>query len=436
MKRDFALPDLGEGLTESELVAWHVAVGDEVTLNQTLADVETAKAIVQLPSPFAGTITALYAEEGSTVQVGAPLVGFELEADADASVEAPDAAAEAPAKRSAVLVGYGAIAESGSRPQRRARKTAAPAEPAASASPTPTEAIAVAANGPALATPPVRKLAHDLGIDLRALTGSGEGGVITREDVRAAADSVPAAPTASGTTASGTAAASREDVRIPIKGVRKATAAAMVASAFTAPHVTEFLTIDVTPSLELVARLKARGQRASLLALVVKAMCLAAARTPEVNSRWDEAAGQIMQFGQVNAGIAVATERGLMVPVIHGAEQLRLDQLTASIAELAETARSGAATPAQLSGGTISVTNVGVFGVDAGTPILVPGEAAILATGAVRRMPWEHEGGIALREVMTLALSFDHRLVDGEQGSRFLVDVGGILADPGSALAL
>lgn len=432
MKRDFALPDLGEGLTESELVAWHVAVGDEVTLNQTLADVETAKAIVQLPSPFAGTITALYAEEGATVQVGAPLVGFELDGADDAAAEAPDTAAEAPAKRSAVLVGYGAIAESGSRPQRRTRKTAAPAEPAtAGAALSPTEAIEAPAQGPALATPPVRKLAHDLGVDLRALSGSGEGGVITREDVRAAAGAAPAAPAASGTVGG-----ARDDVRIPIKGVRKATAAAMVASAFTAPHVTEFLTVDVTPSLELVARLKARGQRASLLALAAKAMCLAAVRTPEVNSRWDEAAGEIVQFGHVNLGVAVATPRGLMVPVVQRADECRLDELTESIAALARAARAGEATPAQLTGGTLSITNVGVFGVDAGTPILVPGEAAILATGAVRRLPWEHEGEIALRQVMTLALSFDHRLVDGEQGSRFLVDVGTILADPGSALAL
>ncbi len=395
--KDFALPDLGEGLTESEIVEWHVAVGDTVTLNQPLADVETAKAIVQLPSPFAGVIGALYASTGDTVRVGAPIVGFE------GSEAAPVAA---PARES-VLVGYGPAVASGDRPKRKTRTL--PEE----------QPVFVPARGAALSTPPVRKLAHDLGVDLAVLTGTGEGGAVTREDVVSASK-----PIATG------------DRRIPIKGVRKATAAAMVASAFTAPHVTEFLTVDVTRSSELVGRLKAAGERASMLAVVAKALCLALPRNPSLNSRWDERAQEIVEFAAVNLGIAVATPRGLMVPVIRDAHTLSLGALTESIGALAATARAGETTPAALTGGTISITNVGVFGVDTGTPIINPGEAAILAMGAVRRLPWEYEGEVALREVMTLSLSFDHRLVDGEQAAKFLVDIGRVLVDPATVLAL
>lgn len=387
--KDFALPDLGEGLTESEIVEWHVAVGDRVTLNQTLADVETAKAIVQLPSPFEGVIGALYAEPGQTVRVGAPIVGFEA------------------AERETVLVGYGPAVASGERPARKARTL--PEE----------QPVFVPARGAALSTPPVRKLAHDLGVDLASLTGSGDDGAVTREDVIAASQGTPSG-----------------DRRIPIKGVRKATAAAMVASAFTAPHVTEFLIVDVTRSSELVARLKDAGERASMLSVVAKALCLAVTRNPTLNSRWDESAQEIVEFEGVNLGIAVATPRGLMVPVIRDAHALALGPLTEAIAALAATARAGETTPAALSGGTISITNVGVFGVDAGTPILNPGEAAILAMGAVRRLPWEFAGEVALRDVMTLSLSFDHRLVDGEQAAKFLTDIGRVLVDPATVLTL
>ena len=402
--KDFALPDLGEGLTESEIVEWHVAVGDRVTLNQPLADVETAKAIVQLPSPFEGVIGALYAEPGATVRVGAPIVGFESAAKpvADAAEPSADRAPSRSVERNPVLVGYGAPVDTGARPQRKRRVD---------------HPVFVPARGAALSTPPVRKLAHDLGVDLSQLHGSGEGGAVTREDVVAAG---------SGTTSG--------DRRIAVRGVRKATAAAMVSSAFTAPHVTEFLTVDVTRSAELVARLRDAGHRASLLAVVAKALCLAVRRNPTLNSRWEQT--EIVEFDAVHLGIAVATPRGLLVPVIRDAHTLALAELTDAVAELAATARAGQTTPGALTGGTISISNVGVFGVDAGTPILNPGEAAILATGAVRRLPWEFEGGIALRDVMTLSLSFDHRLVDGEQAARFLTDVGRVLVDPATVLAL
>jgi len=270
-------------------------------------------------------------------------------------------------------------------------------------------------------------LASELGVDLATVRGSAADGSITRDDVREASKPVVSSAT------------SDRETRTPIKGVRKATAAAMVASAFTAPHVTEFLTIDVTPSVDLLARFAMQREFAdakpTMLALVAKALCLAAARTPSINSRWDDAAGEIVQFGYINLGIAVATPRGLLVPNIPEAHSLDLATLASSITELAATARAGETTPASLSGGTISITNVGVFGVDAGTPIINPGEAAILAMGAVRRLPWEFHDEIALRHIMTLSLSFDHRLVDGEQGSLFLVDVGRVLSDPGSVVA-
>jgi pyruvate dehydrogenase E2 component (dihydrolipoamide acetyltransferase) len=274
----------------------------------------------------------------------------------------------------------------------------------------------------------VRKLAADLGVDLARVTGTGDSGMITRADVvGATSGAAESAPTAAGA----------REKRTPIKGVRKATAEAMVRSAFTAPHVTEFLTIDVTPTTELIAQLREKsGQRVTMLSIVSKALCIAVGRNPSLNSRWDEAAQEIVEFDYVNLGIAVATPRGLMVPNIPDADALSLAELTSALADLATTARDGLTKPASLVGGTISITNVGVFGVDAGTPILNPGEAAILAMGAVRRTPWEFRGEIALRDVMTLSLSFDHRLVDGAQGSRFLTDIGAILSNPGMVLTM
>lgn len=462
--RDFALPDLGEGLTESELVAWRVSVGDRIELNQIVADVETAKAVVELPSPFAGVVTALHAEPGETVEVGAPLFSCDTAGDgaAPAAESAADSASEAAAvapadapaeaeQREPTLVGYGAAAEHG--PKRRARRATSAVPVAAQAAPPQLHAEIVtsgvrSAERPR-STPPVRKLARDLGVDLETVHGTGERGLITREDVELAASASlatpaaalgePASPTA-GTAAAAPAGERPAETRIPIRGVRKHTAAAMVRSAFTAPHVTEFLTVDVTATMELLRSIREdrafEGHRVGPLAIVAKAVCLAAARTPEVNARWEEDAQEIVQFAGVNLGIAAATERGLVVPNIKGAERMTLIELADAITALAETARSGRTQPAELSGGTISITNVGVFGVDAGTPILNPGEAAILAMGQVRRQPWEYRGEIALREMMTLSLSFDHRLVDGQQGSRFLADVGRILREPGMALTM
>ena len=469
MIKEFRLPDLGEGLTESEIVSWKVNVGDTVSLNQIIAEVETAKAVVELPSPFAGVITALHEQPGTVVEVGKPIVSFEVEGDDGGQPPAAADTEAAPAKREPNLVGYGAVVESSGHPVRRQRRLAAPpalAEPAPLVEPGVTGLAESQPAGPEPAepapsrsqderprsTPPVRKLAKDLGVSLEEVRGTGAGGLITRDDVRnfVGGGDLPAAahelaaheravqePAAEELPAAG---AVPREVRTPIKGVRKLTAAAMVSSAFTAPHVTEFLTVDVTPAMELLARLKAakafEGLKLTPLTLVAKAALIALRRNPTLNSRWDEANQEIVQFNYVNLGIAAATPRGLTVPNIKDADRMTLADISAALTELTETARAGKTSPADLTGGTISITNIGVFGIDAGTPILNPGEAAILAMGAVRKMPWEYQDQIALRQVMTLSLSFDHRLVDGEQGSRFLADVGAILADPGMALAL
>ncbi|TQJ32269.1 dihydrolipoamide acetyltransferase family protein [Microbacterium sp. SLBN-146] len=462
MNQDFRLPDLGEGLPEAEIVQWLVAEGDSVTLNQTIAEVETAKAIVELPSPHAGTVRTLHAAAGDVVEVGSVLISFELEGGADASP--PDAAANAaedegaePATAQPNLVGYGAAPRTSGRPQRRARVAASASSRADTAvlEAAPHDAVHDAVHTTDVddrlrerprSTPPVRMLAKQLGVDLALVEASGAQGIISRADVEAYAARVGAAPiapvTAEATTDEFRAVSepTARTTRTPIRGVRKHTAEAMVRSAFTAPHVTTFLTVDVTATTELLASFKAdralQDHRIGILAVAAKAVCLGLARHPELNSKWDADAGEIVAHHYVNLGIAAATGRGLVVPHIPDAQDLTLVELADEIRTLAETARAGKTAPAAMMGGTFSITNVGVFGVDAGTPIINPGEAGILALGAVRRQPWEHRGEIALRDVMTLALSFDHRLVDGEQGSRFLVTVADVLREPGRAMLL
>ncbi|PNH86666.1 dihydrolipoamide acetyltransferase family protein [Arthrobacter sp. AFG20] len=446
MIKEFRLPDLGEGLTESEIVSWKVGVGDTVSLNQIIAEVETAKAVVELPSPFAGVITALHEQPGTVVEVGKPIVSFEVKDDAGNQTAAAAPAEVALPKREPNLVGYGAVVESTGRPVRRQRTLVQPtplAEPAPLAEPVETRFANTSTAERPRSTPPVRKLAKDLGVDLESVPGSGPRGLITRDDVRnfvGGGDLPAAAQELAAQEVQPAPAQGEREVRTPIKGVRKFTAAAMVSSAFTAPHVTEFLTVDVTPAMELLARLKENkafaGHKLTPLTLVARAVLIALRRNPGLNAKWDEANQEIVQFNYVNLGIAAATPRGLTVPNIKDADRLALVDLSTELAELTDTARAGKTSPADLSGGTISITNIGVFGIDAGTPILNPGEAAILAMGAVRKTPWEYQDQVALRQVMTLSLSFDHRLVDGEQGSRFLADVGALLADPGMALAM
>lgn len=493
MIREFRLPDLGEGLTESEILSWRVAEGQTVALNQVIAEVETAKAVVELPSPFAGVVARLHELPGTVVEVGSTIISFDipdperpLDGDGGGQDESPAAIPaavpavpqqEAPGlealnqgasnqevptqaapRRQPTLVGYGAEPDPAGHPVRKPRpgltKTRGPdARPANEPNPPmqPKAGQPVAGQSNASppverlrSTPPVRKLARDLGIDLAFVPGTGPDGRILRSDVEAAV--LPAGADGTGT-ATGTGAGedaphpgrAREE-RIPVSGIRKHTAAAMVSSAFTAPHATVFLTVDVTGSMNLLKKLKARpefeGVRLTPLVLAAKAVCLALQRHPGLNARWDEEAREIIRYRYVNLGIAAATPRGLLVPNIKDAQELGLRELALVIADLAGTARDGRTPPAALSGGTVSISNVGVFGVDAGTPILNPGEAAILALGAVRRQPWEYEGNIALREVATLSLSFDHRLVDGAEGAAFLRDIGDVLTEPAMVLAL
>jgi len=446
---EFRLPDLGEGLPEAELVQWLVAEGDDVTLNQTIAEVETAKAIVELPSPHAGRITILHAAAGDVIAVGSVIMSVDVVGDEGADDGDTGAATTAAATPEVAatdtprpnLVGYGAAPAAAGRPQRRRRAASAGgAGDAEVRQAAPHDAVRTLEPEPARtdrprSTPPVRRLAKELGVDLARVTPTGHDWLVTRADVEAFAAGQAAAP-AEQPEAVSPAVTDRGDTRIPVRGVRRFTAEAMVHSAFTAPHATVFLTVDVTETTRLLASLRddraLAAHRIGILAVVAKAVCLTLPRHPMLNSRWE--GEEIVQFGRVNLGIAAATDRGLVVPNVKDAGALTLTALADAIAGLAETARAGRTQPAALAGGTFTITNVGVFGVDAGTPILNPGEAGILALGTVRRTPWEHEGQVALRDVLTLSLSFDHRLVDGEQGARFLADVAALLRQPARAL--
>ncbi|WP_028648837.1 dihydrolipoamide acetyltransferase family protein [Nocardiopsis sp. CNT312] len=436
--QSFALPDVGEGLIEAELLTWYVGPGDEVAVNQNLCEIETAKAVVELPSPYAGTVRELLVEEGRTVDVGTVIITIDDgSGGAGDSGTVPEGASSGQGEeREKPLVGYG---EKAGATRRRARRRPAPAAPVTPPPPTaaapPAPAVpAVPTGGRPLAKPPVRKLARDLGVDLASVTPTGAGGIVTREDVRLVAGAAETPSTALAEAAEHARAESLRERRIPVKGVRKHTAAAMVGSAFTAPHVTEFLQVDVTGTMTAVKRLRARPEfadvRVSPLLMVAKALLLAVRRHPEVNASWDEENQEIVVKDYVNLGIAAATDRGLVVPNIKDADAKSLPELAAALTELTTTAREGRTSPADMARGTITVTNVGVFGVDAGTPILNPGEAAILAFGQIRKMPWVHQGELAVRDVTTLSLSFDHRMVDGELGSKVLRDVGAALEDP------
>ena len=470
--KQFKLPDVGEGLTEADIVSWKVKPGDSVTVNQVIVEIETAKSLVELPSPFDGVVTDLLVPEGQTVDVGTPIIAVDVSGEAGAGRPAgvglaevndpsagtqgaedlvpspPEEGAREPGivgspapkiERQAVLVGYGVKLGTTTRRPRKGGKAGSgpgagrpPAEPVSppAASGNGAPGRTGTADRP-MAKPPVRKLAKDLGVDLAALTGSGPEGTITREDVQAAAAG-PAAEAPAAMSVPAVPAGGEE--RIPIRGVRKHTALAVSSSAFTAPHVTEFLQIDVTETMSAVQRLRElpefEGRRPSPLLLVAKALMLAVARHPMINSSWDEAAQEIVVKHYVNLGIAAATDRGLLVPNIKNAHALSLPGLARALSELATTAREGKTQPADLARGTITITNVGVFGVDTGTPILTPGESAILALGQVKQAPWVHEGELAVRQVTTLALSFDHRIVDGDLGSAVLRDIGAMLTDP------
>ena len=476
---EYKLPDVGEGLTEAEIVTWKVKVGDTIAVNDVVVEIETAKSLVELPSPYAGTVTAILAPEGETVPVGTPLIAVD---DGTGGGPAPSGEGESGEDKqremdlsnpsagatNTTLVGYGPKSGSAMRRARRGPATAptlagsatqmqvqgsfaagaadtsevvAADEPAVPAVPAREARFAERPSGTwsvggVLAKPTVRKLARDLGVDLASVTPSGPGGIVTREDVeQAASGETPSAP---GREAPRAGAGTLEDRREPIKGVRKMMGQAMVDSAFTIPHVTEWITVDVTRTMKLVASLKEdrafRDVKVSPLLVLARATCLAMRRTPEVNAVWDDAAQEVVYKGSVNLGITAATPRGLVVPNVKQADSMSLLELAQSLDELTATAREGKTQPTDMADGTFTITNVGVFGVDSGTPIINPGESAILAFGAVRKQPWVHKGKIKARDLTTLALSFDHRFIDGAKGSQFLADVAAIMEDPARAL--
>ncbi len=472
---EFPLPDVGEGLTEAEIVSWRVQPGEVITVNQVLCEIETAKSLVELPSPFAGTVDALLVAEGDTVEVGTPIVRVREGADAPAgaaptsSPAAPAAPAEAaplspaPAaslptaqeataadvsaaaadtaetidhdeKPGAVLVGYGAKGHVASRRRRAASggdaggRHEGDAQTAAAASrPAASPFVPAASAGPVIAKPPIRKLAKDLGVDLQTVQPTGLAGEITRDDVirQASQASVfrniqtPDWPEV------------REE-RIPVKGVRKAIAQAMARSAFTAPHVSIFVDVDATRTMEFVKRLKASpdfaGIKVSPMLIMAKAMIWAVRRNPTVNSTWTD--DEIIVHHFVNFGFAAATPRGLVVPNVKNAQAMSLRELAQAIEQLTLTARDGRLQPTDMAEGTITVTNIGVFGMDTGTPILNPGEVAIVALGTIKQKPWVVDGEVRPRFVTTLGASFDHRVVDGDVASRFLADVASVIEEP------
>lgn len=485
---EFRLPDPGEGLQEAEIVTWRVAVGDVVAVNDVLVEIETAKSLVELPSPYAGVVTALLVAEGDEVPVGTPIIRIGEDApstssgngSADSSatsplaepVEAPqprpddaslnDAAAdyptakpEATATTGAVLVGYGAKAGSVARRRRRNAELAVPETDQVQESydttkpvsrhtddVTPSERLSAEPSGDHLpppgrpqhagpgprtaprAKPAVRRVARDLGVDLTKIRGTGPDGLITAEDVVASLGTLPGV-----------------DKRVPLRGVRKEMFAAMTAS-LQVPQATAMIEADVTGSVEMLQLLKQRREftnlRVSPLLVFAKAACLAMSKIPEINSSFDEASNEIVLHSAVNLGIAAATPRGLLVPNIKSAEQMNLTQLAEALNAMVAVAREGRVQPYDLANGTFTITNIGVFGVDGGTPILSPGEAAIMCLGTIRRKPWVVGTGederIEPRSVCTVSLTFDHRLVDGEMASKFLAEVATIMSNPGLAL--
>ncbi|PMC76812.1 MULTISPECIES: dihydrolipoamide acetyltransferase family protein [unclassified Brachybacterium] len=453
------LTDPGEGLTEAEIVDIKVSVGDTIAINDAVIEVETAKSAVELPSHVAGTVTKVLVSIGQEVPVGAPLLEIDTSggpapekspAAGDAVEATPQETAQAAEQEQDQpknLVGYGAP----SAPQRRRRRRTAQEEDTQ----VPIDRI--------LAKPPVRKLARDLGIALADVLATGPDGTVTREDVLAAqqramsGDTVtvydgqyfpeesPQAPEG----LDGAMKSSRHQpfagvtsdertTRVPIRSVRKRTAEAMVASAFTAPHVTVFNEVDMTTATRIVQQLRGSrewsGVKVSPLVVVAKALLVAIRRNPEVNASWDEDAGEIVYKHFVNLGIAAATPRGLIVPNIKDAHLMTLRELAEEIDELAKTARAGRTPLSATRGGTITITNFGVFNIDSGTPILNPGESVILGIGAIKEKPWVVDGQVVPRQIAQLALSFDHRLIDGALGAELLRDISAVLEDPALGL--
>ena len=445
----FYLPDVGEGLTEAEIVSWKVKPGDVVDVNQVLVEIETAKSLVELPSPFAGTVGEILVAEGQTVEVGTAIITIESDGPQQLTSPTPtlaqaamsneifvtddtevDGAKDANEEKSgSVLVGYGT---GGHGPTRRRRPgsgatpAAAPVPPASTQAPK-RPALPIVESLGVLAKPPIRKLAKDLNVDLSTVQPTGIAGEITRDDVIRHAQQASVFRNIETPEWS----ADREE-RIPVKGVRKAIATAMVQSAFTAPHVSVFVDVDATRTMEFVKRLKDStdfaGVKVSPLLILAKAIIWAIRRNPTVNSTWTDK--EIIVHHFVNLGIAAATPRGLIVPNVKEAQSMSLLELARGLEQLTLNARDGKTSTADMSDGTITITNIGVFGMDTGTPILNPGEVGIVALGTIKQKPWVFEGEVRPRFVTTLGASFDHRVVDGDVASRFLADVASIVEEP------
>jgi len=435
----FDLPDVGEGLTEAEIVSWKVKPGDTVNVNQIIVEIETAKSLVELPCPFAGVVTQLLANEGDTVNVGAHIIEVEVsqltaaaassmhEAVGEAAAAVADVASTATVeeKPQPNLVGYGVSAAGASR---RKRAGAVPVPTVVVNAAPATDLIAVVPSGDqVLAKPPIRKLAKDMNVDINKVKPTGFSGEVTREDVMAAAQVASVFKNQSTPEPK-----SEREERIPVKGVRKAIANAMVQSAFTAPHVSIFVDVDATRTMEYVKRLKASadfaGVKVTPLLIMAKAMIWAVRRNPAVNSTWTDT--EIIIHNYVNFGVAAATPRGLIVPNIKDADKMSMLELAMALEQLAATAREGKTTPQDMQNGTITVTNIGVFGVDTGTPILNPGEVGIVALGSIRPKPWVVDDQILIRQVTTIGATFDHRVVDGDVASRFVQDVASVIEEP------
>ncbi|MGB3413529.1 MAG: dihydrolipoamide acetyltransferase family protein [Microbacteriaceae bacterium] len=434
----FNLPDAGEGLTEAEIVSWRVKEGDVVILNQILVEIETAKSLVELPSPYSGAVQKLLVAEGDTVPVGAPIIRFAVEGETPQASDPMSASeseiaaeirndiedtagsvSEDTGASGSVLVGYGTGEQSKSRRQRAVGPISADTSRPSS--------VPAAQAAQIIAKPPIRKLARDLGVDLAVVHPTGLAGEITREDVVRSASQVslfrnietPEWP-------------DEREERIPVKGVRKMIAQAMVKSAFEAPHVSVFVDVDATRTMEFVRRLKNStdfaGVKVSPLLIMAKAILWAVQRNPSVNSTWTDS--EIIMHNYVNLGIAAATPRGLLVPNIKEAQSMSLLQLAHALENLTMTARDGKTSAEDQQHGTITITNIGVFGMDFGTPILNPGEVAIIALGTIKQKPWVVDGQIMPRYITTVGGSFDHRVVDGDVVSRFVADVASVLEEP------
>lgn len=399
--REFLLPDLGEGLEDAEVVSWKVKEGDRVELNQILVEVNTAKALVEIPSPWVGTVQKLHAAEGDVVKVGQPLVSIDMEGS-------PDTVEEKKPKRQALLVGYGVAEE---------EETPAPRRPAS-------PARERARGGPIPASPPVRRLAKELGIELGSVDGTGQGGRVTREDVMKAAEGF-------GTVHGRRVEAAARDERVPVRGVRRLTAEKMAASAREIPHVTTFLTVDATALEAFRGELERdSGSRFTALPIIVRAFIEVARQFRSLNATFDAGAAEIVLRGDLNVGIATETERGLLVPVVRNADRLGIRELAGEIARLVRAAREGRSTPDELSGGTVTVTNVGSFGAEFGTPIINRPESSILAIGVIEPRALVVKGRVEARAAVTLSLSFDHRVLDGAEAGRAMKALGDLLESP------